>query len=173
MIPLAIPAVLKAVPWKLVGYAVAVLAILALGWRISVWRDAYKAIPEVQAALAAEVACLAPSKCAERVAALQAAHKAINDQTARDYETRIAEIAARPVPREPVRLCRPARPSGVRVPSASPATSPSQGADFPTEIGRDIAVELYGLADDADREALKLELLWGRDVALATVPEKP
>jgi hypothetical protein len=171
MIPLAIPAVLSKVPWRIVSYALIGVGLVLIGWRISVWRDAYKALPEVQAALAAEVECLATSKCAERVAALQAAHKAINDQTARDYETRIAEIAARPVPREPIRLCRPARPSGVRVPGAAAPTSPGQGADVPTEIGRDIAVELYGLADDADREALKLELLWGRDLALATPPK--
>jgi hypothetical protein len=172
MIPLAIPAVLSKVPWRLVGYAVAALAILALGWRISVWRDAYKALPEAKAALRAEVECLPASQCRTRLDAAQAAHRAINDQTVNDYEKRLADIAARPVPREPVRLCRPARTGDVRVSGSAPATGPGQGSDVPTEIGRDIAVELYGLADDADTEALKLELLYGRDVALSQKPSK-
>jgi hypothetical protein len=160
--------------WRLLAYALAAAAALWMAMLVLHWRkDSTVRLPEAVAALKLEVECLPASQCRTRLEAAEAAHKAINDQTARDYETRIAEIAARPVPREPVRLCRPARPSGVRGPGATTPTGTSQGTDVPTEIGRDIAVELYGLADDADREALKLELLWGRDVALATVPVKP
>ena len=171
MIPLALPAALKAVPWRLVSYLLIVVGLVVLGWRVHAWREGYLALPAAQEALQNEQACGEGSECLKRSDALQAAHRAINDQTVRDYETRIADIAARPVPREPVRLCRPARSSDVRVPGTAPATGAGQGAELPPEIGRDIAVELYGLADDADREALKLELLYGRDVALATPPK--
>ena len=162
---------LSAIPWKLIGYGVAIGALLLLGWRIHAWREGYLALPAVREALQNEQACGEGSECLKRSAALQAAHKLISEQVERDYEQKLADIANRPLPREPVRLCRPARAGDVRVPSTTAATSPSQGAELPPEIGRDIAVELYGLADDADREALKLELLWGRDVALATPPK--
>ena len=167
MIPL--PA-LSAIPWKAIGYGVAIGALLLLGWRVHAWREGYLALPAAQEALQNEQACGEGSECLKRSAALQAAHKLISEQVERDYEQKLADIAARPVPREPVRLCRPARTGDVRVPSATAATGPSQGAELPPEIGRDIAVELYGLADDADREALKLELLYGRDVALSQKP---
>jgi hypothetical protein len=174
MIPLAIPAVLKAVPWKLVGYAVAVLAILALGWRISVWRDAYKALPEVKAALEAEVACKVPSKCAERVAALQARQAVISETVVRGYEDEIKSLRDRPVP-QPIRLRCTARDS--YVPSAN-ATGPPDGTGslsgvVPEPDGRDINVQaLYGLAQEADEVAARLRALQGWNKALATVPVK-
>lgn len=167
MIPLA------AVPWKAIGYGLAFAAALAAVWwgvnRLHAMNEAYHALPAVREALEAEQACGEGSKCAERVAGLQERQKVIDEQTARDYETRIAEIAARPAPAGPVRLCRPAN-NRLRVPGAAGPTSAGQGSDVPLEVGRDIAVELYKLADDADREALKLELLFERDTALATSP---
>ena len=155
--------------WQIVLWAV-VAAVVGIAWqRVTTWHDSHKALPAVQKALEAEQACGDGSKCAERVAGLQERQKVIDEQTARDYETRIAEIAARPAPAGPIRLCRPAN-NRLRVPGAAPATGAGQGSDVPLEVGRDIAVELYKLADDADREALKLELLFERDTALATSP---
>ena len=157
--------------WRLIGYAIVILVLIWAALVVRHWHeDSTVALPKAVAALKAEVACEPASECGKRVAAMQAAHKAIQDETARKYETRFAEIAARPVPREPVRLCRPAN-NRVRVPGAAPAVSTSEGTDVQVEVGRDIAVELYKLADDADREALKLELLYERDTALATPPK--
>jgi hypothetical protein len=66
----AILAGLKVVPWRLVG-AVGLVAALALaGWRVSAWREAYQRLPEVQATLAAEVACEPATACQERAVAL-------------------------------------------------------------------------------------------------------
>jgi hypothetical protein len=173
MIPLAIPAVLKAVPWKLVGYAVAALAILALGWRISVWRDAYKALPEVQAALEAEVACLAPSKCQERQAALVARQAVISETVVRGYEDEIKSLRDRPVP-QPIRLRCTARDS--YVPSANATGSPdgtgSPGGIVSGPADRDIDVAaLYGLAQEADEVSARLRGLQGWNKALATPPQ--
>lgn len=67
MIPLA---ALKALPWRLIGYGVAVAAVLALGWRVHAWREAYKALPGVEAELAAERACEPASACEKRLATL-------------------------------------------------------------------------------------------------------
>jgi hypothetical protein len=175
MIPLAIPAVLKAVPWKLVGYAVAVLAILALGWRISVWRDAYKALPEAKAALEAEVACLAPSKCAERVAALQARQAVISETVVRGYEDEIKSLRDRPVTVRTVRLCPDSRAGGVSgsnpaagTDGASPTAGELHGSAQP-----DIGPDLYQLARDADEIAARLRALQGWNKALATPPAQP
>jgi hypothetical protein len=173
MIPLAIPAVLKAVPWKIVGYAVAVLAILALGWRISVWREAYKALPDAQAALEAEVACKVPSKCAERVAALQARQAVISETVVRGYEDEIKALRDRPVPK-PIRLRCTARPGDVRSADASgsPDGTGSPGGVVPEPDGRDIDVQaLYGLAQEADEIAARLRALQGWNRALATPPQ--
>jgi hypothetical protein len=168
MIPFILPAALKAIPWRLVGYGVAVGAILLLGWRVHAWHEAYKAYPKVVAALKAEEACDIGSKCQARQAAAEARQAAINDQTVRDYEQKLAEITSRPAPAGPVRLCRPASSGNVRLAPAAPATGAGSGSELPVEVGRDIAVELYQLADDADTEALKLRELWNRDVALST-----
>jgi hypothetical protein len=173
MIPLAIPAVLSKVPWKLVGYAVGVLAILALGWRVHAWREAYKALPEAQAALEAEVACSVPSKCAERVAALQARQAVISETVVRGYEDEIKSLRDRPVTVRTVRLRCTARPGDVRSADASgsPDGTGSPGGVVPEPDGRDIDVQaLYGLAQEADEVAARLRALQGWNKALATVP---
>jgi hypothetical protein len=174
MIPLAIPAVLKAVPWKLVGYAVAVLAILALGWRISVWREAYKALPEVKAALAAEEQCLPASSCGIRVAALQVRQKAITETVVKGYEDEIREIRSRPVPERVIRVCRPSGAGGVRVPTVAGGTGEGAAAtggvdradEYPTGPFREYALDCAALAAQA-------RWIIRRDVALATPPAQP
>ena len=155
------------------GVAVGVVLLIALaGWRVSAWHSAYEALPSVQEALAAEEGCLPPSKCAARVAALEARQEAISQQVVETYEQELADLRNRPAPTAPVRLCRPRPDSGgVRLSGPAPATGASGGAELPLEAGRDIAVELYRLADDADTEALKLRALWARDVALSETPK--
>lgn len=165
MIPLAW---LKLVPWRAIGAGALVVAVAFAGWRVTVWKEAHEALPGVRDALEREQQCLDGSKCADRVAALTVRQDEFNRQVAINYAKQIDEIANRPVPPQPVRLCRPARPSGV--PGAEPARAADGSAgrgDVPLEAGRDIAVELYRLADDADREALKLKWLqeWNRALA--------
>lgn len=162
-------AVLARVPWRPVG-AVALVAAAALaGQRLSAWHAAYKALPGVQAALELEASCGEGSECARRQAELATAHALTNQKVILTYEHELAAIRDRPVPATPVRLCRPAKAgSNVRVPGAAGGTGAGPGAELPLEVGRDIRLELYQLADDADAEALKLRSLWGRDLALAT-----
>ena len=166
MIPLAW---LKLVPWRLLGVGAAAVAILLLGWRINSWREAYKALPAAQEALLDEQECNEGSRCAQRVLAFQARQDAFNREVADAYARQIDEIANRPVPTVPVRLCRPARQGGV--PGAKPPGASDGGTsagELPVEVGRDIAIELYRLADDADREALKLKWLqdWNRGLSV-------
>lgn len=164
-----LPAAVLALPWRLIG-AVGLVAVVALmGWRVTRWHDAYAALPGVQAALELEASCGEGSECARRQAELATAHALTNQKVILTYEHELAAIRDRPVPATPVRLCRPAKAgSNVRVPGAAGGTSAGPGAELPLEVGRDIRIELYQLADDADAEALKLMALWGRDVALAT-----
>jgi hypothetical protein len=94
------------------------------------------------------------------VAALTARQEAFNLEVATGYAQQLDEINARPPASVPVRLCRPARQGGLPgATPASPADGATAGRDVALEIGRDIARELYQLADDADREALKLRWL--------------
>lgn len=157
--------------WRLVAYAAAAVAAVWVLLLVRHWHhESTVALPEALQALKNEQSCGTGSECQKRTAALVARQAAIQKETVTEYETRLAEIAARPAPVIPVRLCRPAD-RGVRVAGPAPATGAGGGADVPLEAGRDIALELYRLADDADTEALKLRLLWDRDRALAQPPK--
>jgi len=155
---------------RLAGAVAVVLVVGVVIWRLVAWHSAYDELPGFKDALAREESCGDGSKCATRVANLRVQQETYDKALVENYEAKLAEIAARPVP-GPVRLCRP-RPADdrVRVSSASTPVSPGTGTDVPLEAGRDIAVELYRLADDADREALKLQTLWDRNVALSEGP---
>ncbi len=163
-----LPAAVLALPWRLIG-AVGLVAVVALmGWRVTRWHDAYAALPGLRDALAREEACEEGSQCADRVAALTARHAAIAQEVAADYERELADIAARPVPVQPVRLCRPRGAGGVPNGTA-PGTvdGASAGRELQIETSGDIGQRLFNLADQADREALKLRYLqeWNRAVA--------
>lgn len=163
-----LPAAVLALPWRLIG-AVGLVAVVALmGWRVTRWHDAYAALPGLRDALAREEACEEGSQCADRVAALTARHDAIAQEVAADYARELADIAARPVPVQPVRLCRPRGAGGVPNGTA-PGTvdGASAGRELQIETSGDIGQRLFNLADQADREALKLRYLqeWNRAVA--------
>lgn len=163
-----LPAAVLALPWRLIG-AVGLVAVVALmGWRVTRWHDAYAALPGLRDALAREEACEEGSQCAGRVAALTARHDAIAQEVAADYARELADIAARPVPVQPVRLCRPRGAGGVPNGTA-PGTvdGASAGRELQIETSGDIGQRLFNLADQADREALKLRYLqeWNRALA--------
>jgi hypothetical protein len=164
----AILAGLKVVPWRAIGAGALVVAAVFSAWRITVWRDSHvRALPEARQALEAEQACSAGSECALRVAALTARQEEFNRQVATGYAQQLEEISSRP-PAPAVRLCRPARQGGVPgAGAASPADGSTGSGDVPVEVGADIGRQLYELADEADRETLKLRWLqeWNRGMA--------
>ena len=164
MIPLPL---IAGLPWRLIG-AVGLVAALALaGWRVSAWREGYKALPAAQQALQDEIECNPDTHCAQRVLAFQARQDAFNREVADAYAKQVAEIAARP-PAPVVRLCRPRSPGGV--PSAQPAgaaDAAAPGGVVPVEASGDIGQRLFDLADDLDREVARLRALqdWNRALA--------
>jgi DNA polymerase-3 subunit epsilon len=81
------------VPWRLVGYGVAALAVLALGWRIHEWRQAFLALPAAQEALLDEQECNEGSKCAERVLAFCDGAEVLIHNAAFDLSFLDAELA--------------------------------------------------------------------------------
>lgn len=165
---IAVWALLRGLPWRLIGAAGLVVAVALAGWRISTWRDAYRTLPGVQDALAREEACQDGSKCFERQRAFT---EAVGHETTRivtDYEAALAEIRDRPVPDTPVRLCRPRGTGRVsNGASASPVDGAASSRELPLEAGKDIAVELYRLADEADTVAARLRALQAYTRAVA------
>ena len=161
--------ILKGLPWKLIGYAAFILCACLLGWRINEWRHAYKALPEAQAALAAEVACEVPSQCATRVAALVERQKLVSETVVQGYEDELKSLRDRPIPVRTVRLCPDARAGGV--PGAKPArptdgTRPADGmGDGGT--GADLGPDLYRLAGQCDEVAARLRGLQSWNKALS------
>lgn len=168
---LAVKAFLGKLPWRLIGAGALVLVVALMGWRVSTWRDAYKALPGLEDALAREEACEDGSRCYERQRAFT---EAVGHETTRivtDYEAALAEIRDRPVPDIPVRLCRPRGTGRVSGQPAAPAPDgATAGTDVPVEVGRDIAVELYRLADEADELSLRLRALQDYSRAVSAPP---
>lgn len=66
---------LKKVPWRLIAYGAATLAVLLLLWRIAAWYAFYRTgkaeLKQAHAALLAEQDCNAGTKCAARLVQLQ------------------------------------------------------------------------------------------------------
>jgi len=153
-------ALLKGLPWRAIGAAGLVVAVALAGWRISTWRDAYRTLPGVQDALAREEACQDGSKCYERQRGLQEAAGHATVVAVESYEAELAALRARNVPAGPVRLCRERDPGRVPGgPTSGPADGGSAGRELPIEAGKDIAVELYRLADEADEVSARLRAL--------------
>lgn len=154
-------ALLKGLPWRAIGAVALVLAVAALGWRVTRWHDAYEALPGLQSALEREEACDEDgSKCYERQRGLQEAAGHATVVAVESYEAELAALRARNVPAGPVRLCRERDPGRVPGgPTSGPADGGSAGRELPIEAGKDIAVELYRLADDADEVSARLRAL--------------
>lgn len=168
-LPVALP-----IPWRVLAAIALVVATAIAGWRVTRWHDAYEALPGLQSALEREEACEDGSKCYARQRALQEAAGHATVVAVESYEAELAALRARNVPAGPVRLCRERDPGRVPGgPTSGPADGAPAGRDVPLEAGRDIAVELYRLADDADREALKLRHLQQWNAALTASPSEP
>ena len=165
---------LKAIPWRLIGYGLALGAFVLLFWRINVWHTAYGELRSTQERLEAEQGCEPGSMCAARVAAAEVAAAAkqskIDAEVLSGYQTGLETVAAYAAahPAPSVRLCKPTGRASVRVPvAAQGADGSATGRDVPLETSSDIGQRLFDLADEADREALKLRALQSWNKALS------
>lgn len=162
-------AILKGLPWRLIGAVVLVLAVAACGWRVSVWRGAYEALPGVQDALSREEACEDGSRCRERQIALQEAAGHATVVAVESYEAELAALRSRPPVRRVVRLCADPGPDYL---SRTPSTAGTHGTGPASGVvheaaGPDIGADLYQLARDADAVAARLRALQEYSRAIA------
>jgi hypothetical protein len=164
MIPLAW---LKLVPWKAVGAGMAVVAVMAMGWRISVWKDAHEALPGVRDALEREEACLDGSKCYDRVAALTVRQEQITADTVAGYEKELEDLRNRPVPTRVIRVCRQGSPGNVRDAPGPGGTATAPGTGLVLGSDEFDTGPLRELARQADEVAAAYRALRARDEALA------
>lgn len=163
MIPFVLPA---AIPWRLIGIVAAAGAALLLFWRVNVWHEAYGELKATQARLAAEESCERGSKCAARVAAVQARQAAVSQQVMQSYEKEIADIRNRPAERRVIRVCPD--PGDVRHAKSAQGTDAAGTraglvhgeVEFNTRPLRDLARE-------ADEVAARLRALQGFNEALS------
>jgi hypothetical protein len=167
MIPL--PA-LSAIPWKLVGYGVAIGALLLLGWRVHAWREGYLALPAAQEALQNEQSCGEGSECQKRAAALESQHRAATAVVVQEYTREIESLRSQPIPTRVIRVCKPAVDGGLRHASGASGTSEAPTGEPLQRTDEFDTRPLRELARAADEISAAYRALYGRDVALATKP---
>ena len=159
MIPLAL------IPWRLVGAVALVAAVAAMGWRVTVWHEAYGELRATQARLQLEESCGEGSKCAARVAKAEAAMAAKNQEAVTKYEREIGRLNARPVERRVIRVCPDSGP--VRdAPGPGESAGTTAGGVLRGPIEFDTS-PLRDLAREADRQSAAYRALRERDEALS------
>lgn len=155
MIPL--PPVLApyAIYARLVGWALAILAVVALGLTVNHWRV------RAHETDAAEARADAAEANARATLAKMLANEKAAQAASQEFQREIDSLSHRPPP--VVRVCRtapavPARGQPARRPdAASEAPGLVQGGTGPdTGISRDIGPDLAALMDDADRCSAQL-----------------
>ena len=149
---------------RAIGWALVVVAVGLAYWRVSAWHDAYKALPEVEAALEAEVACGEGSECEKRQIALQAAAEAKSAEVVQGYEQELAGLRSRPA--RVVRVCNDRGVQGAGPAGTADGTGPAAGV-VSGPAGPDIGQDLYQLARDADEVAARLRALQQWNEALS------
>ena len=153
---------LAAIPWRLIGYGAGVAAILLLGWRVHAWREAYNALPGVQAALEREEACADGSKCRERQKALEAAQAAKAKEVVDSYEQELSDLRGRPVPTRVIRVCRAANPGDLRDAGTAQGTDAARPGSGDVHAADEFNTgPLRDLAREADEIAARLRALQG------------
>ena len=162
------------IPWRLIGAVGLVAAVSFAGWRVNTWHTSHGLLRGALERLELEESCADGSHCAARVAAAEVAamekQSKIDAEVLSGYQTGLETVAAYAAahPAPAVRLCRPAGGTSLRVPPAPGGADGSPGpGDLPLQAGEDIGRQLFDLADEADREALKLRYLqnWNRALA--------
>lgn len=138
-------AVLKALPWRLIGYVAAALAAVLLCWRIVAWHDGYKRTEAAEKALEASearVAVLQRERALIDQARAQAAVKAEQDKRAaaeveRELQDKLAKSDA--YGRDMARRLHNAFAGRGAV--SAPAAAPGEPASAPGEPAGDGAIE--------------------------------
>lgn len=157
--------------WPLLWRAALAAALVAGGWHYG-GRAAEHKLAEQQAQLI--------QSHADAVDALRAEERARESRSTeveQKYETAKTELErmrAR-VPTRVVRVCEsPANSGGMPVPGTAPgADGPgANSAQLPGAAGRDIGPALYGLADECDNAATRLNLLQEWNKAMAAPPRR-
>ena len=162
---------MTALAWRAIG-AVALFALFAaMGWRVTVWHEAYRKLPGVRAALALEEACKDGSKCAEREKAWTARAAQTTKEVSDGYEKEIADLRNRPPVTRVIRVCRATGAGDVR------DAQPAAGADGTRPASGDVhepdefdTGPLRDLAREADEVSARLRALQHFNQALATTP---
>jgi hypothetical protein len=150
---------------KAILYTALVAAVALMGWRVSVWHNAYERLGDVEAALETERLCEEGSACAARQAALEAAQAETTAKVVATYEQELASVRNRPA--RVVRLCpNPGDVQGSRPAGTADGTGPGAG-QLSGSAGRDIGPDLYQLAREADEVAARLRALQEWNAALA------
>ena len=165
---IAVWALLRGLPWRLIGAAGLVVAVALAGWRISTWRDAYRTLPGVQDALDREEACADGSKCYERQRGLQEAAGHATVVAVESYEAELAALRSRPPVRRVIRVCPdPDNLQNASAPGAADGTGPAAGV-ISGSVEFDTA-PLRNLAREADEVAARLRALQQWNEALSAV----
>ena len=169
MIPLVLPAALKTIPWRAIGYAAMVAAVAFAGWRVNTWHDSYKALPAVREALKREEGCLPNSKCSERQKALQAEVAKVTVEVVNGYEKELADLRNRPPVTRIIRVCKapPDNLSGKPSPTGTNGTSAGTGGVY--EVDEFNPQPLFDLALKADEVSARLRALQGFNKAISSV----
>ena len=153
---------LKAIPWRLIGYGLALGAFVLLFWRINVWHTAYGELRSTQERLEAEQGCEPGSMCAARVAAAEVAQAARNQEAVAGYEKEIADLRNRPVPTRVIRVCRQGSPGDLRdAPATEGTDAASPGAGVVQSADEFDTGPLRDLAREADEVSARLRALQG------------
>jgi hypothetical protein len=171
-------AVIKAAPWKLIGYCAAALAVLLFAWRVHSWHQGYLALEATEKALATSKADL--GKCtadaiarqeaftaaAERAKQTEAADKLAAERAENDLHVKLAAASAsagdlsRRLREYQNRRCsvslRPATPT-----PGQPVAAPGEPGG-PTEIDR--RTDEYHAACDRDSIRLSAWQDWYRSL---------
>ena len=151
---------------RAVLWAALVVAVGLMGWRVSVWHDAYERIGAVESALEAERLCGEGSACAARQEALEAAQAETTAKVIESYEQELESLRNRPVVRRVIRVCAdPGDVQGSGAPGTADGTGPGTGelsgsVEFDTGPLRDLARE-------ADEVSARLRALQEWNAALA------
>ncbi len=149
---------------KVVLYTALVAAVALMGWRVSVWHNAYERIGAVESALEAERLCDSGSACSARQAALEAAQAETTAKVVATYEAELASVRARkPVS---IRVCDRGGVQNAGTPGAAHAGTATGGV-LPGSAERDIGPALSALALEADEIVAACRSLQQWNAALA------
>lgn len=181
---LAAQAVLKSLPWRLIGYGIAVLALLLFAWRVHAWHQGFLREEATEKALAASRAKLAQctaneiaqqealTEAATKAKSTEAADRAAAQKVEHDLQTQLA--LANDSSRDLARRLRDYQSSrrgcpvpGTAGPAADSASGAGAGSVGATELGR-LVEEVERSAAEVDRSTQQAVAACRHDAPLTT-----